>query len=286
MNTTTFAWKPWKRTQARLDAALDIFEEFKPRSVRGIYYALLTRGFDVKYPAVEDMLLNARKAGIIPWSWIVDRHRGIVEYSSWESLETFKPDAIESYRCQTWRDQDHYIEVWVEKDALIPILEQTCDQYRIPLRACRGFDSWGMIWKAVGRHTHRGINKYATIIHLSDLDGAGYYMGEDLSNRFDFFQVPVAIDHIALTPEQAEPLPKNPDQKTKPAKGKSKTATLDNRFLAEFGPVAVELDALRPAALQNMVKSAILEYLDVDVLNSALAQETEERRELAELLGI
>ena len=283
---TNFTWNPYSKTVVLLNAALEILDEFTPRSVRGIYYALITRGFDVKYPAVEDMILNARKAKMIPWSSIVDRHRGIVEYSSWEELSTFKPDAVASYRRQAWVDQDNYIEVWVEKDALIPILEQICDKYRITIRACRGFDSWGMIWDAVVRMNRRGAGKYITIIHLSDFDGAGYYMPEDLDNRFAFFEVPVTIDNIALTPEQAEPLAKNPDQKLKPAKGKSKTAILDNRFLAEFGPVAVEVDAIKPADLQSMVEAAILGYVDVDALNSVLAQESDDRAELVDLLGL
>jgi len=44
----------------------------------------------------------------------------------------------EQYDENFWRDQDHYVEVWIEKASLISVFEPVCKYYNIRLEAFGG----------------------------------------------------------------------------------------------------------------------------------------------------
>ena len=46
-----------------------------------------------------------------------------------------------SYLLDKWKDQPNYVEVWVEKDALVDVVGQACEPLDVPFFSCRGYTS-------------------------------------------------------------------------------------------------------------------------------------------------
>src|SRR5580693_6608273 len=49
--------------------------------------------------------------------------------------------AAEQYRASLWRDQTYRPEVWIEKSALVGVIEPVCTRWRVPHFAARGYAS-------------------------------------------------------------------------------------------------------------------------------------------------
>ena len=83
---------------------------------------------------------------------------------------------------------------------------------------------------------------------------------------------------IALLPEQVGEynLPQNPAKRTD-----SRSAA----FMAQFGDVAVELDALPPNVLQELVRMSIERFLDKTAFEEEGVREQAEQERLEELIG-
>jgi len=82
----------------------------------------------------------------------------------------------------------------------------------------------------------------------------------------------------ALTPEQvaAYSLPRSPD-------ALKLTDTRAKKYMARFGDLAVELDAIAPPALEELVRESIKRHLDLSQFNRELAAQTAERAHLGDL---
>ena len=80
------------------------------------------------------MLVDARKAGEIPWDWIEDRLRRPRAVAMWADLADFAETARRAYRRDIWDTQPGYLECWLEKDALSGIFEDLLDPYGVTLK--------------------------------------------------------------------------------------------------------------------------------------------------------
>jgi hypothetical protein len=82
----------------------------------------------------------------------------------------------------------------------------------------------------------------------------------------------------ALTPEQIErhALPRNPDA----IKERDPRA---REYVAQFGDLAVELDALPPAILEELVREAIESHVDMTALRQAQDLQDAEQVQIADL---
>lgn len=93
---------PKGKTQRNMDlieAARDILEAIHPASVRAVCYQLFIRKLLPSMAKtctnrVSTQLVDARKAGIIPWSWIVDETRDIERPGTWAPLTPGTMDSI------------------------------------------------------------------------------------------------------------------------------------------------------------------------------------------------
>ena len=122
-----------KRTEAILDQAIDILANYHPMTVRQVYYQLVSRQIidnnRSQYQAVSNILVDARKSGVIPWGWVEDRLRKPRNVSMWNDLADFAHTAVHSYRRDVWAMQPTYLECWLEKDALSGIFEELLAAY-------------------------------------------------------------------------------------------------------------------------------------------------------------
>jgi hypothetical protein len=112
--------------------------QLQPITVRGLMYRAQAAGLypntsDPYYQQTARVVLKLRRAGIIPYSWIVDSTRRRLKPSSWSGLSDFADTAARAYRLDLWSRQNDYIEIFVEKDAMAGIIEPVTYEYDVHL---------------------------------------------------------------------------------------------------------------------------------------------------------
>src|SRR5574337_111756 len=111
---------------SRIEQANEIIASYLAQglklTLRQLYYQHVTKNLitneEKSYKNLIRLISDARLAGLIDWDAIEDRVRQPVVTADWESLEDILESVYASFRLPRWKDQDHYTELWVEKDAL------------------------------------------------------------------------------------------------------------------------------------------------------------------------
>lgn len=233
-------------------------------TLRQVYYQLVARGFipnnERSYKNLGNLINDGRLAGLIDWYAIVDRTRNLRGNSHWDRPEDVIDSARYSYMLDRWENQPNYVEVWVEKDALIGIVSQICRELDVPHFSCRGYTSQSEMWSAAQRFIRQDYRESRTIIHLGDHDPSGIDMTRDIQERMDMFGADVFVKRVALTMEQIETFcpPPNPT-KLSDARASS--------YIREYGHECWELDALEPKVITSLIHNEVTALLDTDLLS-------------------
>ena len=245
-------------------------------TLRQVYYQLVSKNAiennERSYKSLGVLVSNGRLAGLIDWLAIEDRTRFIRSLSHWETPQEIIESAANSYHIDLWQDQPCYIESWVEKDALIGIVEQSASRYDVSSFSCRGYVSSTEMWEASRRYMAQR-HKHCILLHLGDHDPSGLDMTRDISERLQLFGACVDVQRIALNVEQVERYNPPPN----PAK------TTDRRFdgyVKQYGPHSWELDALEPGILATLITDNIEMNLDQKLYQAMLDQEEYERQRI------
>lgn len=265
--------------------ANQILEEYNRQgfvlTLRQLYYQFVARGYLpnklAEYKRLGNIVNDARLAGLIDWDYLEDRTRNVRFHPSWTTPASIMASAAESFRIDMWKNQDVRIEVWIEKDALVGVIQAVCERNDVAYFSCRGYTSQSEVWGAAQRML-RYIDKgqHLTVIHLGDHDPSGLDMTRDVIERlrlfigYDAHTSDVEIRRVALNMDQVEQYNPPPN----PAK------TTDARFLnyeIEYGTESWELDALSPAVIADVIEAEILRHRDEDAWDAAVAQEERER---------
>ena len=231
-------------------------------TLRQLYYQFVARDIipnsDREYKRLGSVINDARLAGMIDWEDIVDRTRPSRGNTHWDSPQEIITAIGKQFQLNTRSDQDCYIEVWVEKDALIGVLEKVCEDIDVPYFSCRGYVSQSAMWQAAQRFIEQEENgKETYLIHLGDHDPSGIDMTRDIQARLRLFESSCSVERIALIMEQIEEYnpPPNPAKLT------------DSRcqgYVDEYGNESWELDALDPRTITNLIEDAVAGYTDED----------------------
>jgi len=264
-----------QKTMDILEASHSILEAHNPMTVRQVYYQLVSRQViennRSQYQAVSIALVGARKDGFIPWEWTEDRLRRPRTVSMWDSLSDFGDTVLSSYRRDVWGRQPCYIEVWLEKDALSGIFEDLLEPSGVTLNVGRGYDGWSSIHNAAGRY---GTGEGVTVLYFGDFDPSEEDMARSLKERLSFFESSPEIMKVALTYEDIALYNLPPDfTKAKDTRAKG--------FVAKYGDVAVELDALPIDVLRDRIVREVETRMDLSALGAVQETERQEKAKLA-----
>lgn len=250
-------------------------------TLRQLYYQFVARGLipntQKSYKRLGNLINNGRLAGLIDWDSIVDRTRNLSSVSHWAEPSSIIESASKSYRVDKWADQAYRIEVWIEKEALAGVLENTCPPLDIPYFPCRGYVSQSEQWRAAQRlrwYEMRGQRTY--IIHLGDHDPSGIDMTRDITERLYMFGCHPTVDRIALNMDQIDEYQPPPN----PAK------TTDSRYrdyVQRYGENSWELDALEPQTIAKLITDKVLELRDHKKWGKAVKRETKGRKVLSDI---
>ena len=231
-------------------------------TLRQVYYQLVARGYipnnERSYKNLGNLINDGRLAGLIDWYAIIDRTRNLRNNSHWSTPESVISSAKYSYMLDRWKNQPNYVEVWVEKDALIGIVSQICRKLDVPHFSCRGYTSQSEMWSAAQRFIGQDDRESRTIIHLGDHDPSGIDMTRDIQERLELFGADVNVKRVALTMEQIEQFnpPPNP---TKLSDARS------SGYIRQYGHECWELDALEPQVITNLINNEVTALCDMDL---------------------
>lgn len=263
-----------------IDAANAIIDDLQAKgltlTLRQLYYQFVARELlenkKSSYSRLGIIIKNARMAGLVSWTALEDRTR-VLQGAVWcSSPEEAIADAAEKYRIDKWAGSPVRIEVWIEKDALIGVIERVCVKHDVDYFAGKGYVSTSWAWGSGKRFQgYRDGGARVVILHLGDHDPAGVDMSRDNQARLNLFTGGgVEVKRIALTMDQIEEY-KLPPNLTK------MSDTRAEKYVAEHGDLSCELDSLDPETLQNILEGHILEYRDPDIWKRNVALEEEHR---------
>jgi hypothetical protein len=194
----------------------------------------------------------------------VDHVRATLKPSSWSGLADFMDAVRESYRKDFWASLDHYVEVFVEKDAIAGTIQPITREYDVPLHVCRGYSSVSFAGEIAGQWAE--IDKPIFAYYLGDFDPSGFDLERDLKQKLARYGglrfVPTDPDvgqvcwtRLAVRREDFDAF----DLLALPVKEKDSRARL---FRKEHGDRCAEVDALAPSELRRRVGDAIRSHID------------------------
>jgi len=272
-----------KDTLLLLEKIVTMVDDYEKKgyrmTLRQLFYQLVSHDIlpndQKKYKKLSTIIKDARMAGLIDWDVIEDRIRIPTMPSEFENISHLVQAAVSSYRRDRWENQEYYVEVWVEKDALSGVLEPVTRKYHVHLLVNRGYSSTSALHESVLRIKQQR-DKECVILYLGDHDPSGKNMITDIKNRLEQFQCDATVRDVALTMEQIKQynLPPNPAKKSDPR---------SDKYIKRHGNLSWELDALTPEVLNQLVSSHIEELLDMDEYQRIIDQEEEEKMELVQV---
>jgi hypothetical protein len=175
------------------------------------------------------------------------------------------------------QNQGNYVEIFTEKDALAGIIEEVSWIYCVRIVVCRGQISATFLNNYAAR-AREAISRgqKPVILYFGDLDPTGARIPVAITkNLLEHHNLAVHLDRIALNMNQVEKyqLPHSIDAiKIKDPNYKW--------YVKQFGDMAVELDALHPKQLQELVKLGLGLYLDIEDMVQQQGIQTRERDKL------
>lgn len=258
-----------------------VIEEYSAQgyelTLRQAYYQLVARGYipnnERSYKNIGNLINDGRLAGLIDWHSITDRTRNLRGNTHWSTPADVIASARYSYLLDKWEGQPNYVEVWVEKDALVDIVGQACRPLDTPYFSCRGYTSQSEMWSAARRFIRQSDREQRIIIHLGDHDPSGIDMTRDIQERLWMFGADVEVKRVALTMEQIDVYnpPPNPAKLSDSRCGK---------YIDQFGNESWELDALEPRVITDLITNEVTVFRDDLIYKEMCDKEEHEKNEL------
>lgn len=256
-----------------------IIEEYERRgfslTLRSLYYQFVARGIfhentAKRYSQLGSILNDGRLAGLVSWLAIEDNMRALEGKPTVSGPAEALKQARERFALDLWAPQEWQPEVWIEKDAMVGVIERICMDLRVNFFACRGYTSQSAMWRAGQRMAgYVRDGKRPIIFHFGDHDPSGIDMTRDNSERLSMFAgVPITFVRLGLNLEQVEWF-RPPENYAKPD---------DSRFrdyVARFGEHCWELDALDPQVISDLIEENVRRVRDQELWDRALGEEAE-----------
>ena len=279
----------YKKNRLKLKQVQEIFSGYSmPITLRQLYYQMVARQYipnnQKTYHSLSRLCVIARDEGSLQESSFADRLRIIDKPSSWDDLKSFLETVKSSYRKNNWDMQDNYIEIWLEKDALRSVISPITHRYNVTLLIVRGQLSRTAVYEAHKRFLSASEQgKFSHLFYFGDFDPSGIGIYNSLKNRTKKFGNGILVEdikfeRIALSEKQIE------DYNLPYIKAKKDDPNY-KKFIAKYSDKAVELDALPPNILMELVENVITKHIDTKKWEHAINIEQQEQDEIKSLIS-
>jgi len=256
-----------------VEAALEVFKQYDSAlTLRQLYYRLVSRQMISNtinsYKRLSRIMVKAREQLDVPVNCLEDRSRRILGRgdTGYASAEEFLRKRIaglkESYKDFTmpmWNEQPNFVLVSLEKDALSRLVGDIANQYSIRTFPTRGYPSFTYVNRMATYIRNRLKGKPTVVLYFGDFDPSGIDIERDLAERLGKYNAgDFTVRRIALTKDQIQ-------QYNLPPMPVKRSDARSDSFLASYGDLSVELDALDPNTLKLMVAQSIASHIDLNL---------------------
>jgi hypothetical protein len=280
-------WKPHAATLTVVEQANSIIDEYFGLgfnlTLRQLFYQFVARAqlenTFKQYKRLGTIVRNARDGGQIDWDAIEDRTRTVQTHAFWNSPDHIISEDAEAYREDLWGGQRYRPEVWIEKDALIGVIEGVCTELRVPYFAHRGNNSQTLQYQAGKRFArYLDLGLIPLVLHLADHDPNGIDMTRDNIKRLRLYaRADIEVRRIALNMDQVREFNPPPSFVKE---GDTRTTGYRERFGTDE---CWELDALSPTVIADLIRSEIEGLIDQRAWGAALVSEQQGGELLADV---
>lgn len=287
---------------ARYEAELDAFCEavlqihsgldITPSS-RGWAYILEEHGITKgDFDLVQKVIAECRKAGRLPADLVTgDAKR---ETRNLEMIDDDDPGAEAEWIVNSieykhhhftpfsfWDDQEHYVEMLVEKTDLVQLFEPVCREFNIPIANAGG---WSDVTSRIAIKKRfaewHAAGKQCVLLYCGDHDPGGYEISRFLHENLEeveavnFWSDDLVIDRFGLNYDfitehgltWIDNLETGSGRRLDDPRHPDHRKPYVQEYLARYGARKVEANALvvRPEAGRRLCRQAILKYLDAE----------------------
>jgi hypothetical protein len=277
------------------------------------------------YRFVKKAVRDGRRAGYIDPHLIVDTSRSAANQSwdGYESAEDFVDRRIrgaeQQYREDFWKEQDAYVEVWLEKQSLASVFAPICEEWNVRLEPLKGDWSDSKVYQAAQRLIPPLREaKDVRILYFGDYNPSGYHAPVSVLERMQYYGMTLhrpfpdsehrayydaeyglpaemegggtfGVDRIAMTTEIIEQfdLPENPNPS-----GTDKDEKLREHFqqyVSDGRDVNIELDALKEYQrdlLEALIEEGIKQYVDEEAKERVNERVERERERIRQAISV
>lgn len=224
-------------------------------TLRQLYYQFVARNAlpnnEKAYKNLSEIISNARYAGLIDWDSLEDRGRTLRARSHWASPAGILRAAAQSFAMDRWASQKCRPEVWVEKEALIGVVEPMAQKWDLSTFPCKGYSSSSAMHEAAERMIgYKNAGQRPVILYLGDHDPSGQDMTRDVTDRLAIFEAGAQVKRLALNMDQIR-------QYNLPPQPAKTTDARSNGYIERHGASSWELDALPPDVLNILIDTAV-----------------------------
>ena len=228
------------------------------RTVRNIAYKLYPKlhgkALDRKYNTTIKDLVKLRTSGRIKFEQIKEVRTHLSNPEGYKDIQDFIDryeieNNLYLYYSKTKRPSHiEPIEVWYEKETVTEDVEGVCMVYDVPSLTIRGKPQWSTIKKASDR-----LTKDHKILYFGDNDKIGRQIFETVKDYVHYLGCECSFLWCGVTGEQEQ----------------------------KYGlPENARLDGLDDVDLHEIIKEAVLKYIDSDKLKQIREQQDKEKEEL------
>lgn len=264
-----------------------------PMTIRQAFYQAVSKRLVDKseqgYDQVAKAIGRLRWGGMLDWSAIRDNTRGVQAPYTFPGMIEYREHTAQLYQRDHWQTQDTRVVILIEKDALAGVIAPVIRQWQVPLVVTRG-DCSDSTLADVAQYLQPDKQNFLYVFSDHDPSGVGsifeapkrklltpkpepgwWTYGTRAPADERGFGVSATIERVALTPAQIKQY-KLPTRPTK--QGSTQARNFGSKH-------SVELDALLPATLRELVANAITQHVDLEQWHNEDVKEAWERSRLA-----
>jgi hypothetical protein len=293
---------PWQRLAAQWFNAATLWKVFRlasiisaeqPLTVRRCMYVGIGILFkdSTGYDSCQRLVLRMRRAGLVPFEYITDPTRERIKPAMWLDLADYADWVANVYQKDLWQNQDTVIEVFIEKEAMVGVVEPVTDGLRVSLIPARGQCSETWCWSIAQDWNKLPKGVKVKVYYIGDHDPAGFsieismrariedYLDEEHKDCFEWVR-------LAVT---------NEDFRQRNAAGEYEllgfpvkagiNAKIRDAYIAQFGDRCVEADAISPNEIRRRCEEAIRRHIDWAKWEAMLEIEAREKEDVRSLIG-
>lgn len=263
-----------KDIQDLFSGVINILGEYdEPISIRHLFYRCANCGLIEKsekaYNSLRSHLVKWREQRLIPFDNFIDGTRYHYGRKPFNDLGEYIRHCAASYRLNLWKDSDYYLEVWTEKDAIAAAVHRIAQEWNLQTFVCRGDPSMSSLASCAETfNEYRDAGYKPVILYLGDYDESGLAIPKTIREKLwknhdcevDLIRVGINEDHILRF-----------NLPTRPAKGDRRGESIE---------YAVDIDAMKPADLREILAREIDSFIDAWSLQQMRATESAERETL------